>query len=132
MCVVVRRVTGIILWFAISINTSTSYGDLELRSIWFNFDLVHFENLKRRIKCNLINPLRERLLRNFTSNPYCDFELRSRRFRFDLVYFENLERRIKCNLIWLAISINTSNSYIDFELRGRRFHFDLIYFENLV
>ena len=50
----------------------------------FHFDLVYFENLERRIKCNLINPFRERLLRNSTSNPYGDFELRSSRFRLQL------------------------------------------------
>ena len=92
---------GVYLWLAVSINTSNSYGDLELRSRRFHFDLVYFENLECRIKSNLINPFRERLFRNSTSNPDGDFELRSRRFRFDLVYFENLERRIKCNLIFL-------------------------------
>ena len=83
---------GTYLWLAVSINTSNANGDLELRSRRFHFDLVYFENLERRIKYNLINPFRERLLRNSTSNPYGDFELRSRRFRFDLVYFENLAR----------------------------------------
>ena len=37
-----------------------SYGDFELRSRRFHFDLVYLENLERRIKCNLINPFRER------------------------------------------------------------------------
>ena len=69
------------VWLAVSIN---AYGDLELRSRRFHFDLVYFENLERRIKCNLINPFRERLLRNSTSNPYGDFELRSSRFRLQL------------------------------------------------
>ena len=49
------------------LNTSNSYDDFELRSRRFHFDLVYFENLARRIKCNLINLSRERLLRNSKS-----------------------------------------------------------------
>ena len=40
-----------IIWLAVSINTSNSYGNLELRSRRLHFDLVYFENLERRIKC---------------------------------------------------------------------------------
>ena len=114
------------VWLAVSINTSNSYGDLEVRSRRFHFDLVYLEILERRIKCNLINPFRERLLRNSTSNPYGDFELRSRRFRFDLVYFENLERRIKCLLYWDRNEIAYTSTP---DFRSRRDKNETVYFE---
>ena len=68
------RIFCCLLWLAVSINTSNSYGDFELPSRWFHFDLVYFENLERRIKCNLINPFRERLLRN-SKSPVLNFSI---------------------------------------------------------
>ena len=103
------------------INTSNFYDYLELRSSWFHFDLVYFENLKRRIKCNLINPFQECLLRNSTSNPYGVFELRSRWFHFDLVYFENLERSIKCKLMFRRRRRRNETAYTSTpDFRSRR------------
>ena len=40
------------IWLAVSINNSELLR--RLRSRRFHFDLVYFENLERRIKCNLI------------------------------------------------------------------------------
>ena len=62
---------------------------LELRSRRFHFNVVYFENLERRIKCNLIFLYVFTILRSKFRTPYTSApDFRSRRDRNETVYFE--------------------------------------------